>query len=325
MLQGGMGIAIDRGFAALLRFECSHSHTNEKRGPAWGAAKDREAAMTLHRPESLEDALALLAGDAPRVLAGGTDLYPALQDGPAPAALLDITRIKGLCGITRMDDGWRIGATTRWSDICAADLPPCFDGLKQAGAEVGSIQIQNAGTIAGNICNASPAADGVPPLLVLDAIVELAGAGGVRHLPLADFILGPRRTALRDAEIVTALMVPDRAGQGAFLKLGARRYLVISMAMVAARVAMDGGKIADLAVAVGACGPVAARLPELEAVLTGCALADVADIVEGIPLPQIAPIDDVRASATYREEAACGLIVRAITQAAQASEQSHVA
>ena len=126
------------------------------------------------------------------------------------------------------------------------------------------MQIQNTGTIAGNLCNASPAADGAPPLLILDAEVELRSVEIARHVPLGEFILGNRKTALRADELMTAIRVPISAveGQSASLKLGARRYLVISIAMVAARVVTaDDGTIRKAAIAVGSCSAVAQRLP----------------------------------------------------------------
>jgi CO/xanthine dehydrogenase FAD-binding subunit len=271
----------------------------------------------LHRPRTLEDALALTARGG-RVLAGGTDLYPALRDTAAPEGMIDITGVSGLRGITREGAGWRIGAATTWSDILRADLPPAFDGLKQAAREVGSVQIQNCATVAGNLCNASPAADGVPVLLTLGAELALAGPEGERRLSLEAFIRGPRATALGAGEIVTALHLPEPRGQGAFLKLGARRYLVISIAMVAARVALDEGRIAEAAVAVGACSPVALRLPGLEAALAGQRPEAAARAVAEADLSALTPIDDVRASAAYRQEAVRELIARALTQAMEA-------
>lgn len=267
--------------------------------------------MSLHRPETLEEALALLRGGA-AVLAGGTDVYPGLRDGSAPPGMVDISRVSGLRGIARTPGGWRIGAATTWTDIVRADLPPLFDGLRAAAREVGSVQIQNAGTVAGNLCNASPAADGVPALLSLDASVLLEGPRGPRSLKLGVFVLGPRRTALEPGELVVAIDVPGAAGQGAFLKLGARRYLVISIAMVAVVTEMRAGRIARAALAVGACSPVARRLPALEAALEGAMPDDVADIVASAELAELAPIDDVRASAGYRRDAARSLLTRAI-------------
>ena len=211
--------------------------------------------MRYHQPESLDAAIAALAGGG-RPVAGGTDYFPALGEGLPACDVIDLARVPDLHGISESEAGWRIGATTTWTEIVRANLPPAFDGLKAAAREVGSIQIQNAGTVAGNLCNASPAADGVPCLLALDAEVELAAAGGRRALPLSEFLKGPRRTALEPGEIVTALRIPDTAqtGRSRFLKLGARRYLVISIAMVAARLDIEAGNIRSAAVAVGACG-----------------------------------------------------------------------
>ncbi|ETA50281.1 FAD binding domain-containing protein [Ponticoccus alexandrii] len=277
--------------------------------------------MSLHRPATVEDALLLLSQGG-RVLAGGTDLYPALRDGPVPDGMVDVTGVAAMKGIARDGTGWRIGAATTWTEVLRADLPPAFDGLRLAAREVGSVQIQNTGTVAGNLCNASPAADGVPALLTLGASVEMQGAGGTRRLPLQAFIRGPRQTALQPGELVTALHLPEVRGQGAFLKLGARRYLVISIAMVAARVALEAGRIAEAAVAVGACSPVALRLTGLEAALTDAQPGEIAAHVAQADLSVLTPIDDVRASAAYRGDAVRALIARTLTMA---TESTHVA
>ncbi|WP_375690385.1 FAD binding domain-containing protein [Pseudooceanicola sp. LIPI14-2-Ac024] len=267
-----------------------------------------------HRPDSLTEALAI-AADGPVALAAGcTDLYPATPAQVLLGPVLDLTAIADLRGITRTDGGgWRIGATTNWAAIRAADLPPAFDGLKQAAAEVGSLQIQATGTIGGNLCNASPAADGIPPLLTLDAGVELASATARRQMPLADFLTGPRRTARQGGEILTAVLIPPVAGQGGFLKLGARKYLVISIAMVAARLAVDGDRIAAAALAVGACSATAQRLPAQEAALTGLSPAEAAAAIDpALVRPALSPIDDIRADADYRADAAIELLRRLV-------------
>jgi len=142
-------------------------------------------------------------------------------------------------------------------------LPRC------AGLEVGARQVQNRGTIGGNLNTASPAADGVPPLLTLGAEVELTSATGTRLLPLSDYITGPRQVARRSDELLTAVILSDLAGEGSFLKLGARRYLVISVAMAAARLVITNGQVTVAAIAVGSCGPVAARLSKVEVALIG--------------------------------------------------------
>jgi CO/xanthine dehydrogenase FAD-binding subunit len=277
------------------------------------------------QPTSLDEAVSLLAGGGWTVLAGGTDVYPALGEDPVTQPLLDVSRIEALRGITHRPDGAiRIGALTTWTGIVGADLPPAFDALKQAAREVGSVQIQNRATIAGNLCNASPAADGVPPLLVLDAQVELTGGSGNRLVALKDFIKGNRQTVRGKDELVTAIHIPATAvdGQSAFFKLGSRRYLVISIAMVAARlVANEDGIVTDAAVAVGACSAVAQRLPKLEAALVGQTLQIAGDVAEAGHLDVLSPIDDVRAPAAYRMDAALEGVRRALTAAAAAGGQ----
>ena len=267
-------------------------------------------------PTNLEAALISLTQKQGRIVAGGSDVYPAMKQGHMPKSLLDVTRIKELMNITVTDTGFRIGAAVTWTEIVKAKLPAAFDGLKHAAKEVGSLQIQNAGTIAGNLCNASPAADGVPPLLTLDARVEVASAArGARILPLQDFILGVRKTALGSDEIVTAIHIPtppDGAGS-AFEKLGSRKYLVISIAMVAVYLIVEDGAISDLRVAVGACSPVAQRLPMLEADLRGA--RDVRGCVMPMHLSDLSPIDDVRGSGEYRLDVVVPLIERALIAA----------
>lgn len=264
------------------------------------------------RPRGLEEALQALTRPF-TVLAGGTDFFPARVGRTVTEDVLDVAGIPELKGISAGPEGWRLGAVTTWSELVEADLPALFDGLKQAAREVGGRQIQNAGTLAGNICNASPAADGVPPLLALDAEVEIASHARTRRVPLQEFITGVRRTALQPDELVIALHVPRprRQARGAFLKLGARRYLVISIAMVSAVLETVAGKVAAARVAVGACSPVAQRLPDLERALAGAPLdVALAGRVEPGHLASLAPIDDVRGSAGYRNEAVLVLLRR---------------
>jgi len=136
----------------------------------------------------------MLAAGPCRILAGGTDVFPSLQDRPLVGRVLDISGIAELRQITQNDDNWSIGAAVSWRDVIRAALPPAFDGLKAAAREVGSWQIQNRATLVGNICNASPAADGVPALLTMDAAVQLQSSRGSRVIPLSSFITGNRKT-----------------------------------------------------------------------------------------------------------------------------------
>lgn len=269
--------------------------------------------MRYHQPTELSDALDFLDEVSPTVLAGGTDLFPATEMPRLAGDILDLTAIESLQGVSETDADYRIGAASKWSEIIAADLPPAFEALKLSANEVGSLQIQNMGTIGGNICNASPAADGVPPLLILDAKVELVSNLGSRCLPLTDFVHGNRKTVLRPNELLAAVLVPKGSTRGAshFLKLGARKYLVISIAMVSVRLCTVDSKISEIAISVGSCSEVATRLPRLENALTG---QDVSGLE--ISLSQIAedlsPIDDVRADGAYRAYAASKLIERSI-------------
>ena len=273
--------------------------------------------MVYSQPTELNVALDMLAQFDPQIVAGGTDVYPALQRGPRPEAFLDVTRIAGLRDITRTKTGLRFGAAVTWSDIAKADLPRSFDALRQAAREVGSLQIQNAGTIAGNLCNASPAADGVPPLLALNAEVELTSLSrGRRVVALAGFITGVRRTALLSDELVTAILVPTppEGMVSGFEKLGSRRYLVISIAMTAANILLGAtGHIEQARIAVGSCSAVAQRLPELEQDLIGKRPVEIG--ITPRHLARLSPIDDVRGSGAYRLEAAVEQIHRAITKA----------
>ncbi len=268
------------------------------------------------RPTRLDDALDALRAAPRTVLAGGTDIYPARVGTVIDDDVLDISSLPDL-GAIRVEDGrWRIGALATWTDLVRHDLPPSMDGLKTAARSIGGVQIQNRGTICGNVCNASPAADGLPNLMALDASVELASAGGHREVPIAEFVTGNRRTVRRADELVTAILVPSPLGEprSTFRKLGSRAYLVISIAMVAAVVEVGGdGRIAVARAVVGACSEVPRRLPALEERLVGSRPSrDLANAVTSADLAGLTPIDDVRATAAYRRDAALVLVRRAL-------------
>lgn len=268
-------------------------------------------------PTTEAEALAALAQGRLTVLAGGTDYYPSRVGKPLSDDILDISAIATLRGIREEAEHWRIGATTTWSELIAAALPPLFDGLKLAAREIGGVQIQNAGTLAGNLCNASPAADGVPPLLTLDARVEIADTAGSRSVALADFILGNRNTLLRPDQLLTAILIPKPAhpARSHFAKLGARKYLVVSIVIVAATLEVDTGRVSAARVAVGAASAVAQRLPLLEAALIGKTCdASLGEQVKAEHLSPLAPIDDVRASREYRLDAGLTLVRRVLSQ-----------
>jgi N-methylhydantoinase B len=272
--------------------------------------------VAYYRAATLEDALSIRAEKLVTVLAGGTDVYPAKAaragwGDMGHADILDISAVSGLRGIAEDAAGWRIGALTTWTDLIRADLPPLFDGLKLAAREIGGVQIQNRGTLAGNICTASPAGDGAPNLLALDASIELASRLGRRIVPMADFIDGYRHTQCRPDEIVTAILVPKRSTttRSHFLKLGARKYLVISIVMVAGAIEVDPqNRIAAARLAVGSCSAVPQRLHALEAALVAQPSRTAADVVVASHLEGLSPIDDIRGSAPYRRAAALALM-----------------
>jgi CO/xanthine dehydrogenase FAD-binding subunit len=270
------------------------------------------------RPTRFEEALHHLSQGTFTILAGGTDYYAARVGKPLIEPLLDITAIRGLRAIEETAGHWRIGGGTTWTELLEAKLPPLFDGLKLAAREIGGVQIQNSGTLAGNLCNASPAADGVPALLALDASVELSSSREVRDVPLAQFITAPRKTLRRPDELLTALLVPKPAceARGNFLKLGARKYLVISIAMASVVIEHHRGHVRAARIAVGSCSPVAVRLPLLEDALRGLPMnACLADVANPAHLAPLMPIDDVRSSAGYRMDAALTLVKRTIAGA----------
>jgi CO/xanthine dehydrogenase FAD-binding subunit len=273
------------------------------------------------RPANLEEALAALGAMPRTLLAGGTDVYPARVGRPIDDDILDISGLPGLRAIVVADGLCRIPAQATWTDLLRHDLPARFDGLKAAARAIGGVQIQNRGTVCGNLCNASPAADGLPNLIALDARVELTSTTGRREIPVADFVVGNRRTVRRPDEFVTALLVPapDVEARSTFSKLGARAYLVISIAMVAV-VAEFGpdGRVTSARIAVGACSEVPQRLPAVEARLLGAIPSPgVARAIEPEELATLAPIDDVRAPAAYRREAALVLVRRAVAELAR--------
>ena len=270
------------------------------------------------RPRDLESALAAMA-EAPRtIVAGGTDYYPARVGKPLDDDVLDVTGIESLKAIEDLGDRWRIGALVSWTQTIEAPLPPMFDGLKRAAREVGGVQVQNSGTVVGNVCNASPAADGVPNLLALDASIELASCDATRSVPVGEFITGNRRTVRARDEIVTGISIPKPADgtTGSFLKLGARHYLVISIVMTAGVLEpAPDGTVASVRLAVGSCSAVARRLHALEDELRGRPIdAGLQQAVREDHLAVLSPIDDVRGTGEYRMDAALTLVRRTLAE-----------
>jgi CO/xanthine dehydrogenase FAD-binding subunit len=267
------------------------------------------------RPTSLDEALDALAERPWTLLAGGTDVYPANVGRAIRDDVLDVTGLPSLRAIQMSGDTVRIPSLATWTDVVRADLPRAFDGLKSAARSIGGVQIQNRATVAGNVCNASPAADGLPNLMALDARVELTSMSGSREVPVGAFVIGNRRTVRRHDELVTAILVPvpSVTAHSTFLKLGSRAYLVISIASVAAVIDVDDGRVVSARIVVGACSEVPARIVAAEARLVGeMASPLLGGSIEPADLEGISPIDDVRGTAAYRRDVAFTLVRRAV-------------
>ncbi len=283
------------------------------------------AIATVHRPTRLRDALALLAEDPTRrPLAGGTDLLLDLARTDAGEAVdvVDLTAVAGLDSIDWVGPHIEIGASVTHADVVRHsrlrdDLPV----LVQACAEIGSPQLRNRATLAGNLATASPANDSISALVALDAslrLVSLAPDGELRRREVAieDFFRGVRRTALAPGELIEAILVPlPVAGtHGIWVKLGLRRAQAISVVHAGVVVTRDDDKVAQARIAVGSVAPTVVRAREAEAALAGRPL-DSGTIAAAARAAAdgIAPIDDLRATATYRREVVEALLVRALT------------
>src|SRR6185369_3785099 len=261
-------------------------------------------------PRGLDEALQAMADGAATVLCGGTDLAPQTESGMREykAMLLNIRRIEGLGGIEATGEKVRIGAVTTISEIrrspVLAEIAPV---LVEAAERFASEQIRNAASVGGNLCNASPAGDMIPPLLVLEASVELAcwqgGAVQTRRIPLERFFVGPGKTVKLPQELLTAIVFDRPAADfvGRFRKSGPRPALEISTVSVALGARVSDGRLSDVRVAMGSVAPTPLRARHVEAALEGKPL-DAATVAAAVAAAaeDAKPIDDVRASAWYR-------------------------
>ena len=267
----------------------------------------------VHRPASL-DALWPLLDNGARPMAGGTDLLVRCRrQGPCEVALLE--GLPGLNAIGLEEGLVRIGATATLATILDHPLVrTSLPVLTLALASLGSPLIRNMGTLGGNIVTASPAGDSLPPLLVLDAVVELASREGMRRMPLAELLRGPGRTALGPGEIVLAVCIPPPPPGCLqhFEKVGRRDALAIAVASLAALISRDAaGRVTEVRLAVGSLAPTALRCREGEALVLGRRLDRDTLHALGQGLREaISPIDDIRASAVYRRQVAGNLPLR---------------
>lgn len=279
-------------------------------------------------PVSLPAALEHLRGGDVTILAGGTDLMPQSQAGRVKLkrGLLNISRVPELHGVEREGESVRIGALTTMSELMRDPLVRTHFGIiAEACDHFASDQLRNAATIGGNVCNASPAGDTLPPLLVLDAEVELAskpdGRVETRRVPLAEFFVGPGRTVRAPGELLAALWlpVPPAGFVGRFFKFGTRPALDIAAIAIGIGGVLSGRALTGARVAYGAVAPVPMRARRTEAALEGTAL-DAAAIarIAGLARDEVRPIDDFRASAWYRRELVFNMTTRMLGDVAEA-------
>lgn len=276
----------------------------------------------LLTPKTLPEALALLAEHAPDVLpiAGGTNLIPDMRGGRCrPAVLLNVAGLPELC-VIRREDGWLIiGSGVTIADLLddpqVAQVAPV---LQEAARMLASPLVRNRATVAGNLANASPAADMAPPLLALDAEVTLASQKGSRHVPLKDFFVHVRKTVRRPDELITAIRVPlPPAGSFArFFKMALRNADAIAVVNGAVRVDRDEeGRCQAARIALGAVAPTPIRVPEAEAALEGERLTpEIIARAARLAVEAACPIDDLRGSAAYRRHVTEVLVRRALTE-----------
>jgi CO/xanthine dehydrogenase FAD-binding subunit len=269
--------------------------------------------MRVLRPGTWEEALAMKA-EAPDVLpiAGGTDLMVDINfDRRRPGALLDLTNVRELAVWDTAGKWLRVGAGVTYTRLMA-ELGDRLPGLAMASRTVGSPQIRNRGTVGGNLGTASPAGDALPPLLACGAEVEVASAAGARRIPMRDYCLGPKRSALRPDELIAAFWARPAAGPQQFAKVGTRNAMVIAVASFA--LALDVAR-RRVGTGIGSAGPTPLVAEEAEAFLEGVlderggweapaplsesALRRFGELVAGAA----SPIDDVRGTAAYRRHA----------------------
>ncbi len=280
--------------------------------------------MQYLAPTSVDEVVAALAqadGRA-RVLAGGTDLLVQMKsDMIAPEVLVDIKRIPGLREITREDGGWRIGAAvsgaefTEHADICA-DWP----GLAEAFDLIGSTQVQGRCTLAGNLCNASPAADSVPAMVAADAVARIIGPRGTRDLPVGEIPVAPGKTSLAPGEFITTIFLPARAPRSAdaYLRFIPRTEMDIAVASAGVSLTLDDdGSCVAARVALGAVAPTVLLVERAAAALIGTRLDDAALAALAQACESAAtPIDDKRGTVAFRKQVV-GVLARRAAKIAQ--------
>ena len=279
--------------------------------------------MRYAAPTSVAEAVELLGSEpGAQVFAGATDLVPQMRAGrPEPTLAVDLKKIGRLLEVWLDGGTWRIGAAAPTSDLTANPaLASDFPGLVHAAGLIGSDQIQNRASLGGNLCNASPAADSVPALVVNDARAVVAGPGGERTVQVVDIPTGPGRTSLQPGEFVVEFLIdrPPARTADAYLRLIPRTEMDIAIVGAAARLGLDGnGNCATVAVALAAVAPTVVLVPAVAEALSGRRIDDDAlAAVAAAAGEATSPIDDKRGTVAYRRQVAGVLAKRAVLEAA---------
>jgi xanthine dehydrogenase iron-sulfur cluster and FAD-binding subunit A len=285
---------------------------------------------TFLQPTSLAETLDLMGeyGTNARLIAGGTDVLVELQRAVKPTqTLIDLSALPDLQYVRQDGQFLAIGALATHNTVLRSPLSWQYAlPLAQACQEVGAPQIRTRATVAGNLLTASPANDTIPPLLALDAELVLASSAGERVLPLSQFYRGVRRTELQPGELLREIRVPLRAGERRelFLKLGLRRAQAISVVNVALVLFFEDGLVSEARIALGCVAPTVVYASHVEAALVGKRLEpEICRQAAQLVARDCAPIDDVRASASYRLLTLTNLIAYGLTRLASASESAH--
>ena len=262
-------------------------------------------AFEHYAPDSIEGLLEMLKSKPNvKLIAGGTDLLLQMKQGTAqPETVISLKNVEELRGFSVSKNGYRLGAGMTLRGITRSnELTQNFPGLVYAAGVVASEQIRTLATLGGNICNASPSADMVPPLIALDAVVQLVSNQGQRDLSLSEFFKGPGESILKSGEIMHSIFLPHPSGNMIYSKHAPRKFMDLAVVGVAVRLAKKNGKINEARVALGAVGPVPFRAEKTEALLAGQALTTELMLEAGeMAAGECVPIDDIRGSAWYRK------------------------
>ena len=279
---------------------------------------------SFHAPSSLADAVAMLAADpGARVLSGGTDLIVQLQSGRiVPSAVIDLKRIAGMIGVLSEAGSFVIGAATPCTALKADKaLVAAWPGVVEAANLIGSVQVRNRATMAGNLCNASPAADSVPALVAAGASAVIAGPGGSREVPVEAITLSPGKTSLAPGEFVAEIRLPARpqGGGDAYLRSIPRTEMDIAVVGAAAALVIDAsGTCTAARIALGAVAPTVLLVEAAGKALVGSKLDDAAlEAMAEAVRAACRPIDDKRGTAAYRTAMAGTLAKRVVAIAAK--------